>query len=702
VKELPLFCKNKTDISIPIFAIAFIALLGYEIINYYFSAYQANSILFLQDFLAVLFCIFVIYSLLASNKYKKYGIVFVNIPVGLLTFFNLPVFFFRYYEAGIYGFDDFSQFRFLYMPLGFLSNEWVTIMLCLLPFPIIGLFLFWKRAFVRYGFLLITGLLVFNIFISFSRAGILAFLLFVGLLNILFYFYRICSIKKLLLCNGILVVFFILFAFCFSESIQSSIYQTNSHQRSTEGRLRQWEAVSSLSNQYPFWGIGSKNYALLGRQSQEMNLENSFSGRVNNTYLQLIIEKGWIGALLWFGVIVMLTFRLFRQMNKEKDLSDKVIDCILFSAILAILFREIFFSSLLYNNGILLLFFILLIFNHKEDKPIKIPKLFFAVFIAIFSFGIIYFHLKKPDNALAYAIKGLEYERSTDIQLSYNQLETYSKTGNDTITKAIQQYKEACFLSPHDALFQHNLGWLYWMDNQPDSAIMYISQAIKTDPNTAIYRLSKGLILESQEPEQAFEQYKQAILLSPDITDSQFFKDFEKRNSIKAKEILQNAYEEILAIQSVRYSSIIEAKLGKILLSMGEIDRAYDILSQVVLIHPNLNRPWYYLGYMEQLKGSEKAIEDYYKKSLFLSPFDHLPLYAFASYYKEVGNDSRSDSYFKSAEKAWKNKRSVHSLRCKRMYYMDTEKDNVIPQGLLDYISPTFNLKIENVNLEYI
>ena len=660
-------------IPVSVTAISFFLLLLYEVVSFQFSAYQANSILFLRDFLIILCCLFLIDKLLRSEKYRTYFVVFVSLMAGLLALFNIPIFFFRYIEAGIYGFDDFTQFRFLYMPLGLFSNEWVTTLFCFLPFPLIGLFLLWRKKIVRYGFLLIVGLIVFNIFISFSRSGFLAFLLFSGLLNLFLYVNRILPIKKILLGNTALILFSFLFALFFSESVRSSVYQTNSHQRSTEGRFKQWEEVSTLTYKYPAWGIGSKNYALLGRQSQQADLENSFRGRLNNIYIQLIIEKGGIGALLWLSVIGILIFRLFQQMRNEKKLPDKAVNCILLSAVLAILFREIFFSTLLYNNGVLLLFFVLLIFGNRGGKAIQIRKPIVIALAVIFALGAVYVYIKKPDNALIYATKGLDYEHS--------------------VTQAIQQYKEACRLSPYDALFQHNLGRLYYLNHQPDSAIIYLSQAIKTDPNTAIYRISKGLIIESQQPEQAFEHYKQAILLSPDIVDSHFFKDLEERNPIQAKKILQNACKELSEIQSIRYSSVIEAKLGKILLTLGDTEAAYKTLTNVTQIHPNLSRPWYYLGYMEQLKGNETAMQEYYKKSLFLSPFDHLPLYAFAAYYKEMSDSVRSDSYYKSAERAWKNKRSAYSLRCKRMYYVDMEKDNVIPQGLLDYISPVFELK---------
>jgi tetratricopeptide (TPR) repeat protein len=691
--------NHQHSVTVPIFAFFLVLLLLNEIVNFFYSVYQPNSILFLRSFFVVLGCIFVLQKLVSNKKYRNHFVVIISLLAGLMAFFNLPIFFFRYYEAGIYGFDDFTQFRFLYMPLGFFSNEWVTILFCFLPFPLIGLFLFQKKKLIRYGFLLIIGLIVFNIFISFSRAGILAFLLFIGLLNLFFYFNRILSIKKLLVGNVVIILFSIFFAFCFTESIRSSIYQTNSHQRSSEGRFKQWKNVSTLAHTYPYWGIGSKNYALVGNQSKRLDLENTFSGRLNNTYIQLIIEKGWIGLFVWLFVIGMLVSLLFRQIKKEENLKVKATNCILFSAVLAILFKEIFFSSLLYNSGILFLFFILLIFNKNESKKIQVRQWVVLVFVTLLIVGTVYFSLKKPESALSYATKGLECERSANISVPFGNLNNYSIAINKAISESILLYQKACQLSPFDAMFQHNLGWLYLINQQSDSAIFYITQAIKTDPNNAIYHISKGLITEIQRSDQAFEEYKQAILLSPDIVDSPFFTDLKERNPVKTKEILQDAYEEMLQIQSIRYSSIIEAKIGKILLALGgNMDAALNALTHVTQIHPNLNRPWYYLGYIEQLKGNGEAMQEYYKKSLFLSPFDHLPLYAFASYYKETGNISKSESYSKSAERAWKNKRSVHSIRCRWMYYENTEKDDVVPQGLLYYISPVFQTETDDTN----
>lgn len=696
--------NNQLIIPISVTPLSFFLLLSYEIIIVQTSKYRPNSIIFLRDFLFILCIIFLINKLLKNRKFQIYGAVFISIIAGLLALFNIPVFFFRYYESSIHGFEDFSQFRFLYRPLGFLSNEWITIMLCFLPFSFISLLLFWKKTIYRYLFLCIICLLIFNIFISFSRGGILSFLLFIVTLNILFFFNHLVSIKKLLLFNAILFFSIILFALRFSDSIQSSIHQTYSHQRSTDSRVKQWREIIHMDDNIPFFGIGSKNYALLGHTTQQIDLEYSFTGRVNNTYIQLLLEKGWIGALLWLWIIGLFSFHLCLQIRSGKTKLDKIIDCILLSAIFAILFREISFSSLFHNSGILLLFFILLIFNYKEAKKTRIIKqpILTGLLILFLFITLCFCFFKKSDNALLYATKGLECERTLNNKIPYNALHEYYNlpisTKQDTITKAIEYYKKSHQLSPSDAMFQHNIGWLYWMNHQSDSALSYFSQAVKLEPNVALYHISKGLITESRNTTKAFEAYKQAVLLSPDITDSSFFQDLKKRNPRKTEELLKEASDVLQQILSVRYTSIIEAKAGKIMLSLGKTESAYKMLKHVTEIHPNLNRPWYYQGFIEQTRGNFSNMQIFYKKSLFLSPSDHLLLYAFAHYYEKIGDKSKSDSYHKAANRAWKNKYSIHSSQCRRMYYKNTEKDNVIPKGLLDYVTPKFQIQTYDKN----
>lgn len=686
---------NQNVISFPYTFLYLCILLFFEIINFSFSIYRPNSILFLKDFYLIICCIFLINQLLISKKYFIYFVIFISILGGALAFFNIPIFFFKYYQLTINGFNDFSQFRSLYTPLGFISNEWVTILLCFLPFPCIGIILFSKKILVRYVFVFIITLLVFNIFISFSRAGFLSFFIFIGLLNILLLINCNYSLKKLFLPNFFLIVILFLFSFFFLNSIKSSVIQTVSHQRSMDGRIGQWGEI--LGSKISSLGVGSKNYSLVSNSFQEFNLEYSFTGRINNTYLQLLLEKGWLGLFLWVCIIGVLVFYSYQQIRREKNKQNKIIACIVFSGISTVLFREFFFSSLLYNSGLLLLFFILLLLNNKKKILVcenVIYQRFIFGLVFLFLSSLIYFHFNKMENALYFASEGLKHERSINYQTLFSPQDDYidlsSGSKGDTLQLAIQFYKKALQLSPSDAMFKHNLAWLYKFNQLPDSALIYISQAVSLEPNVALYHISNGLLLESKNIERAFDAYEKAILLSPDIIDSQFFNDLKNRMPQKTDNLLKKASCEFAQILTVQYSSIIDAKNGKLMLSLGNFDKAEEIFQRITLIHPNLSRPWYCLGLLEYKKENYAAMKINYEKSMFLSPQDHMPLYAFASYYNNVGEKQNAEKYLKIAKKVQSNIRSVHSNRCKKIYFSDAEFDDVIPNGLLCYTTPIF------------
>jgi hypothetical protein len=62
--------NNPKTIPVPISIILIFLLLFYEIVNFQTSSYQANSILFLRDFIVVVCCIILIKKFLTDEKYQ--------------------------------------------------------------------------------------------------------------------------------------------------------------------------------------------------------------------------------------------------------------------------------------------------------------------------------------------------------------------------------------------------------------------------------------------------------------------------------------------------------------------------------------------------------------------------------------------------------------------------------------------------------
>lgn len=688
-------------------------LLLYEYINYNFSLYQCNSILYLRDYFIVICCGLLLKTILVKRLNIFYIVVFISLLAGLLGVFNILFFFYRYYELTIYGFYDFSQFRALYFPLGFLSNEWVTISLLLLPFPILSYLLcreeYYKyrfkilhKPFVQYLFIFVVIVLMFNILISFSRAGILAILLFALLLDFFFLYYSIYEKKKILYANLFVLFSILFFVSFFSPSVESSVKQTNLHQRSTEGRFKQWRQCMILVEKHPYCGIGSNNYPLLSSSIKQLDSEDAFTGRLNNTYIQLLVEKGCIGTILWLSVLGFAIFYMYIQVHNEPYKLRKAIKSVIFTTIIVILFREIFFSSIFYNPGILLLLLLLFMlfwkYNIRQFRVFKIPKSIIYLLYLLIIVVAIHTYYNRPENALNYATQGLKLEREVVTECPYSNFYEYLVSdiisSNDTIKAAIKFYERSCEINPYDASFYHNLGWLYWINSEKELASFSFSKALDLDPNNALYYITVGLVNEADNRNVAYEAYKCALLLSPDVVDSSFYEELRIRNTINLDSLLHSVYNELLSMQSFKQSTIISAKMGKILLSLNEEDKAYEILVDVTNMHPNLNRPWYYIGNI--LYRNNKNMDDVlrnFRISSFLSPNDHLPLFALASCYKNIDNMKSYDSYLKSAYWTLKRKQSTHSIRCKRTYFVATERDDVIPKGLLDYITPNFKIE---------
>lgn len=724
--------------------ILLLLLIIFETINYFASSYRPNSLQFLRSILVVVGVVFLFKRVLAYKIYLYFSIFIIAF---VFTSLNLSVFFFKFFEASYYGFEDFSQFRFMYNPMGFLSNEWITLLLCILPLIIVCFLTMlnnnheiksriYNDIVYRIIALLTFALYIFNFFVSFSRGGYLSFALFLFLLNLIFLVNRVTSIKKLLLGNTVLLASILILSFCFYPTIKSTLNQSLSHNRSTEGRFQQWASTKCIIKTHPLLGVGSKNYTLVSNTYRTKEIDAAFTGRVNNSFIQIITEKGIIGAFIYLVILMVFFYYSVKKIIYLDASYEKAIAMTILVAVVAILVRECFFSSIFYNYGILLLLFIMFVLNTEDSKNVIVFKkvtdleiiIFFVISTAItflllknesslksYNQYIESFDKKKFRDAKSFINNALEKNKSNSLyqagaglvlermlpdsicfdSLFYKSQQTVSN--NTQLSTSIGYFVTASRINPFDDLNWHNLGWLYFMAGQNDSALKCISKAIKVDPNISIYHLSKGLITERNDLDSAFSEYKKAIILSPSICDSQFFKDLRKRHPQKIEGLIQMAYNNLQTLVKQKNSPIIKARIGKLLLVKGSLDSAYLIFSEVTKALPNLNRPWYYLGLIHQGKGENKEMLDCYRKSLYLDFRDYLPEYQLAFYYGSIDDETNAKYYRKASVKHFEEKQSEHSIRNMRIYYLDTVKDDVIPKGLSKYARESCGIKI-NLN----
>lgn len=242
------------------------------------------------------------------------------------------------------GITDMTVVRQYYHPLDFISNDWIGVLVCLLPFPVYS-FLGSRRIVLKIFHLISFVLVNISVLVSFSRGGYLSlccfYLIVIGA-TVMFHF----KMFK----QTVIVLFLSLFISVCAlipdrESVLTTIAmnKTTVQKRSSDGRLTKWKEAIDLFKSKPYAGYGSGNYVMASNYYGNRDFD-SLSLRSTNSYLQILVEKGLIGSICYlFAMIVILYAGVI--MAKKSSFS------ILFlSAFVALIVHEFFFSSFFENK----------------------------------------------------------------------------------------------------------------------------------------------------------------------------------------------------------------------------------------------------------------------------------------------------------------------------------------------------------------
>lgn len=724
--------RNFIKLSLPDLALFLVIIV--EVIVYFNSSYKSNSYIFLKQLVIVGLMINIINNLFTERKYLFYLSIFISFIALFAVNIALKHFLANYFEARYYGFQSFLPFRFLVTPMGFYNNEWGTILLSLIPFPAVAFLLLQKDTVIKNNnkialiikiFLVIIWLLLFvSLITTFSRGIFISTFVYILLFIILYYVYRI-KFKKFFIIKALFLTA-ILFAFSFAFKNTMNENATTTMQRSSSGRIGQWSNIQSITKDYPFFGIGSLNYPLISKVYKVENPDDMFTGRVNNSYIQTLTEKGLLGLLSYLFLFIVLIRVSHKKIKSLQNDNVKLIHIIIMCSVIAILVRELFFSSILYNPGLLLLILIMYVINTSNStRIITVSKRYYGIFlficlIVIASFVTKEVGIQKDKKHLKY-LTGLldqkkfgdayEYLNRIDINKSKNSLLlstcglVYERNAIDTLAEQLSftdtHYKDStllqkskdCYLrainfNPYEDSFYHNIAWLYYYSGDIDSALINIERAINLVSNSSLYYVTKGMFLEKFKPSQSFECYKDALKLSPDLIDAPFFNNLNQRKTVNTDSLTQITIKELHNYQNDNYSTIIQARIGKLLLSSGDTVAAKRVFKEVLVELPNLSRPWYYLGNINYKQNNKKEMLNCYNKSIFLNFDDYLPRKKMADYYWSI-EDSINATYFdKTALKYFNDKMTESSAKTYRIYQQSSPRNDIIPFTLLTILNP--------------
>jgi len=369
----------------------------YEIPSLLFSQYRANSI---RTAWAIAISVLAYFAIRATFRSPLQIVAFSSL-LGLggvwLALIGL-----RQFDANTkllagVGLTDPVAFRsrLMSLPAPWILGEWLTVLLLALPFACaLPLCLWrtgkrWLAAFTIPALLLIVAALS----LSCSRAVFWSVVLFCLAACGLLVVFRVLSFRTggLLFVSslGALALVLACETVAYPGIWKAYIGRGASQIRSSHGRVEVWNRSLDIVRAHPLWGVGSSNAALFLISTADEEETTGFASRTFSLPVQVLVEKGIFGFLLYGSVLVLAgreCIRNMRSAEKQPVFSSRAthghspalpaagtgarasptgsahraMRCCFAAGLVAVLFRELTYSSVMEHTLTLVLVFALL------------------------------------------------------------------------------------------------------------------------------------------------------------------------------------------------------------------------------------------------------------------------------------------------------------------------------------------------------
>jgi O-antigen ligase len=290
------------------------------------------------------------------------------------------------------GFSNLLAFRsrLIVPPTPWIPGEWFTLVLLGLPFACALPAYLWRkgRTWLAVAALLPPLAITATVTLSLSRAVFWSTVLFFFASAALMVASKVVSPGK-----GVALLAGTLGGLALVLACESAIYpgllktyagQHASQTRSTQGRVGIWHRSMELVRAHPLVGVGASNAALMLLSSADDEETTGFASRTFSLPVQIVVEKGIIGLLLYGAFLVLLAREFLKTMRYSPPLADNVkaqasgrlslkdtrnttgtdaehdaaykgMVCCFAAGIIAVLLRELTYSSLMEHSLTLVL-----------------------------------------------------------------------------------------------------------------------------------------------------------------------------------------------------------------------------------------------------------------------------------------------------------------------------------------------------------
>lgn len=547
------------------------------------------------------------------------------IGVFSLLFFSY-FFLFRETILGL-DFSDLYDFRFLLRPLGVPNNEWASLQF-LFGGIIVVAYTFCQGKKIQICLVGIGGLILLQILASFSRGMYLS--LFLLSISVFFLIRRnLWSKKGIRVVGGVTLLIF-LFSFCFRSEVTKTLKmsETVSQQRSLNSRLDIWEVTNDIVREH-LWGCGNGNYLIvMDRYLQGEKAVEARTSYAINLISQLLVEKGWLGLILYFGVFVFL----FVYVIRGRDL----ISCWAFLFLIVFLFREQSFSAFFCSARVRWLFFTLVavcLFPLKEKKIFlsghlyafgKFCLVLLLIVLSVWGYSMFRKYWREQNELF---LQALEQKRFAEVELRKKQLIEMPYVLNRALYEwqfyqegapngEIEMFRREAQMylriakeqQPYDIQLDFYKEWMWERD---------LRWFVNNYPHKLLFRWRwYEQVNRKMEPEKAIERLVSCIWLNPQIMKTDYWGKLKKQEPYFVQQV-----ERVLRTQLRMKTDLdptVLAKRGSVALILEELDEAEFYLTKALKQLPNLPMAWYNLGCVKEQQGKMEQALLYKKRGIVL------------------------------------------------------------------------------------
>ena len=520
------------------------------------------------------------------------------LPVGAALLLAISSFFvFRQSVLGV-GFEDTYHFRFLFRPLGYITNVWAEVLLLLLG---------WVCIVRRYSGLFVF-LIVWAIFLSFSRGAYIA----LGVYMIAWLLLVKPRLEKLRL-PAISLVAGLLTAVCFPTEMKTTLQmnRTVSQQQSTEGRINATQVAWDAFREHPLSGYGNGNYTFAIDQTLNQDSTLSYTSYAPNILVGLLVEKGIPGILLY----LLLAGAVCRVIWKRRQQPESyMIGCLL----LALATKEMAQATLLSTPFSLFMVYVLLAFLQREEVPAEeeyksdVSAYLLPGLIAICYIGSIFFIFRQEQDKshqqqsmeawekgqFAEAIRLMEQtgEQTPNlINRGLLYMQYYQKTANPQYQQMAEEVLQKARLQQPEDIQIHYLQARLYIENKALVKARQIAQELATDyPKNSLYLSALSDILYQQgEKEAALQPLVNAIRYTPRLLTGKRIRLLRQNDPA----FYNTLSERLSALTPTPEDGPADyARYGYIARWCGNKSVSDEYLQIAVDALPNLATPWHLLG----------------------------------------------------------------------------------------------------------